>query len=77
MSLSFSKKSWGTKKNNWSAYISIEQEMGDSASLHMNSETGSLPSSDLNVPVIPSFSISGRKRWTNSAVYGGAITSNT
>ena len=43
----------------------------------INSETGSFPSSDLRVPVIPSFSISGKNKCTNSGVYGGAITSNT
>ena len=45
--------------------------------LPMKSETRSPSESPLMVPVISSFSTIGRKSWTNSEVYGGAIDSRT
>lgn len=45
--------------------------------LPMNSVTGSCSPSALMVPAMLSFSKMGRKSYTKSEVYGGAMTSRT
>lgn len=45
--------------------------------LRMNSKTWLLSVDALNDPVMSSLLMSGKKRLTNSGVYGGAMTSST